>query len=698
MSIPSSRVDPEERLGDAIAEYLRAAESGRPLDRSEFLSRYPDLHPELSTFIANHDEASRMSQPLRDQVGSGDGGWPRPTFGPYEIRGEIGRGGMGVIYRAWQPGLNRSVALKMIRSGWGATEDDIERFQTEAEAAASLSHPNIVSIYEFGRIDDQHYYTMELIEGETIDRLDRDFFSHPREAATLLALVARAVHHAHQRGIIHRDLKPSNILVDEAGQPHITDFGLAIRAESGERRTESNVFLGTLPYMAPEQLSGKKQPLTTAVDIWSLGVILYELLTGKRPFQGKNQIDTIETIRSHSPASIRGQNFRVPGDLEAIVLKCLEKEPEHRFGSILDLATNLEGWLNGEPIRIGSVHPVVSAWWWCRRNPARAGLIAGAALFLVCAILGSAFYWAQQNAQRMGVLKGLVYTARFVADVVRTRFEEWGKAVDRTAQDPELPGIMEKWNQAIRELPNPADVRSLLNGANQQEIQKVCERLHRASQGGPAYEDWFILDERGTLVARTPTPVNLGGNFENREYFRGMAAHVAAGAGGTAHVSAAFLASVDGHAKFVVCRPIQDKGRFLGMVAMAMGTHRTMGLNNLQDDDRNVALIAPWDPSRRANDPEMIWPTAPRYVLFLHPGYKNPSENPVAIELPELPAEGMRKCPEDLLASDSGKARGIADYADPFAAKDPAYAGHWLAGMAPVGNTGFLVLVQQRDR
>jgi serine/threonine-protein kinase len=691
-------MDPEERLGDAIAEYVLAADSGRPLDRTEFLSRYPELGTELSAFFANHDEACRWSQPFRDLARSGEPGWQGASFGPYEIRGEIARGGMGVIYRARQPKLDRTVALKMIRAGRLATEEDIERFQTEAKAAASLSHPNIVPIYDFGQIEGRPFYTMELIEGETLDRLDRDFFSQPREAAILMALVARAVHHAHQRRIIHRDLKPSNILVDETGQPHITDFGLAIHAESGDRLTESNVLLGTLPYMAPEQLSRKEQPLTTAVDTWSLGVILYELLTGKRPFQGKNPIDTLERIRTQNPLSIRGQNFRVARDLDAIVMKCLVKEPERRYGSILGLARDLERWVKGEPIEARPVHRVVRAWSWCRRNPAGAGLAAGAALLLLSFSLGAAFYWAQENARRAGILKGLAYTARFVSDVVRTRFEEWGKGVSSAAQDPELLGIMVTWNEAVRRRSGPAEFRSLLEGSEQQDIQKVCERLHRASQGDPAYEDWFILDARGILVARTPRPVNLGEIFESRDYFKGMSAHLASGNAGTAHVSAAFLASVDRHAKFVVCRPIRQNGRFLGMIAMAMGTHRNMGLQNLQDEDRNVVLIAPWDPSRRTNDPETIWPSPPRYVLFLHPGYKNPSENPVAIQLPGLPAAGIRKCPEDLLASDSAKAWGIADYADPFAAKDRAYAGPWLAGMAPVGNTGFLVLVQQRDR
>jgi serine/threonine-protein kinase len=691
-------VDPEERLGDAIAEYLQAADSGRPLDRTEFLSRYPDLERELSEFFDNHEEARRLSQPLRDLALSGESGWQGRSFGPYEILGVIGQGGMGVIYRARHKELNLIVALKMIRTGRLATKEDIERFRREAKAAASLNHPNIVRMYEFGDIEGRQFYTMELIEGETLDRVDRDFYSMPRDAANLLALVARAVHHAHQRRIIHRDLKPTNILVDEAGQPHITDFGLAIQAESGDPLTESQILLGTLPYMAPERLSGKEQPLTTAVDTWALGVILYELLTGKRPFEGKNQIDTLERIRSQNPSPIRAQNFRVPRDLEAVVLKCLEKEPERRYGSTLGLARDLERLLKGEPIEARPVHRVVRAWSWCRRNPAGAGLAAAAALFLVSFSLGTAFYGAQQNARRAGIINELVYTARFVSEVVRTRFEEWGKGVTRAAQDPELLGIMAKWSKAVRERPDPAQLRNLLEGPEQEEIQKVCERLHQASQGDPAYEDWFVVDERGTLVARTPKPVNLGETYESRDYFKGMRAHLAVGNAGSAHISAAFRAAVDGHAKFVVCRPIQQEGRFLGMIAMAMGTHRTMGIPNLHDGDRNVVVIAPWDPSRRAKDPEPIWPSPPNYVLFLHPGYKNSSEPPVAIQIPELPAGGVRKCPEDLLASESAKAWGIAEFSDPFAAQNPAYAGHWLAGMAPVGNTGFLVLVQQRDR
>jgi serine/threonine-protein kinase len=697
MSQDKPEVDADEQLGQAIAAWIEAAETGNRLDPKEFIAQHPELAAELETFFSNHNDIEQLSLPFRELAAAGQTDWKGHRFGNYEIQEEIGRGGMGVVYRAIHKDLRRPVALKMIRAGKFATEEDVKRFRSEAKAAASLSHANIVPIHDFGEHEGQLYFTMELIQGRTLDRYGHDFRSDPDEAARLLAVVARAVHHAHQRRIIHRDLKPPNILIDNSGGPHVTDFGLAKQAESGEPRTESNVIIGTLAYMAPERLSEKVQPLTTSVDIWSLGVMLYELITGQEPFRGKTQTDTMDKIRKQDPASPRSINSEIPRDLEAITLKCLEKEPERRYGSALGLARDLERFLNREPIEARPVHRVVKVWSWCRRNPAGAGLIGAALLLVLTLSLGATFTWTRQAAQRAGILEGLVYTARFAAENVRARFEEWGGAVTFAARDPELGRIMDKWDQSVGALPDPSGLRTLLQGPDQLEIQKVCERLHQSSQGAPAYEDWFIIDRRGTLIARTPRPVHLGENFESRDYFQGLAAHLASKGAGTAHISTAFLASVDLHAKFVFCRPIESEGRFLGMIAMAMGTHRTMGLHDLHDQDRNVVLVAPWDPARRPNDPPMIWPTPPKHVLLLHPGYKNPSENPVAVDL-DLAGIGLRKCPDDLSASESGKARSLSDYADPFAARDPAYGGHWLAGMAPVGNTGFLVLVQQRDR
>jgi serine/threonine protein kinase len=697
--MPPGRIeaDSDERLGEAIASFLREADAGRPPDRKAFLSKYPDLEDELLEFLSNLDHATRLSGPLRDLAFLGQDAWKGPRFGSYEIQGEIARGGMGVVYRARQAGLNRTVALKMIRAARLATEEDLERFRMEAKAAASLSHPNIVPIYDFGEHEGQQFYTMELIEGHTLDRCDCDFRSRPREAARLIALVARAVHHAHQRRIIHRDLKPGNILVDDAGEPHVTDFGLAMKTETGERLTDSNILLGTLPYMAPEQLSDQGQTLTTAVDIWSLGVILYELLTGRQPFRGRNQVDSLDRIRKQDPTPPGVLNRNLQRDLEAICLKCLEKEPERRYGSALGVARDLERWLEGQPIEARAVHPFIRMWSWCRRHPGGAALGMAAALFLAATGTGVAFRLAEKRAHREGVIQGLVYTARFVADEVLHRFSQWGEKVTTSAQDSGLIEALKEWRKLHRENSPLDPPRKQLMEKAREKLERCCEAFRQADFGDPGVQDWFLLDPEGTLLARAPSTPNVGENYQGRDYFKGLLLHPEGSDKASVHVSSAFRASVDKCVKFVICRRIEDGSETLGVVAVAIGTHSTMGLRHIHDDQHRVALVAPWDPYLRANDPEMLWKKTPAHVLFLHPGYQNPGENPVAIDFPGLSEIGIRKCGRDLFPPPFERALGTGNYADPFSERDTRYAGRWRAGLAPVGNTGFLVIVQQRE-
>ncbi len=254
-------------------------------------------------------------------------------FGDYELQSVLGEGGMGIVYKARQLSLNRPVALKMIKSSRFAGAEEVRRFQNESEAVAQLDHPNIVPIFEVGQFEDQHYFSMKLIAGESLDKRPRDYLAKPRQAADLVALIALAVHHAHQRGILHRDLKPANILIDSEGEPHVTDFGLAKRVEGDSEPTQSGAILGTPAYMAPEQASGKRGSVTTATDVYGLGAVLYVLVTGKAPFSGDSVIDTLEQVRERPPEPPSRRNPGVPRDLEVICLKCLEKEPRQRYPS-----------------------------------------------------------------------------------------------------------------------------------------------------------------------------------------------------------------------------------------------------------------------------------------------------------------------------------------------------------------------------
>jgi tetratricopeptide (TPR) repeat protein len=353
-------------------------------------------------------------------------------LGDYALIAEIAHGGMGVVYKAQQQRAKRLVALKVILSARLSSPAALERFQTETEAAARLDHPNIVPIYEVGEADGLPYFSMKLVEGGSLaQRLKEGRWQPgegkggtlqtacpcpPRLAAKLMATVARAVHYAHQHGILHRDLKPANILLDTKLEPFVTDFGLAKLVEKEAHLTKSLATLGTPAYMAPEQAGGSGQPVTTAADVYSLGAILYELLTGRCPFRGGSEMETLRRVLEQEPAPPRVLNPDLDRDLQTICLKALAKEPYCRYPSAEALALDLERWLAGEPIEARAATATEKLWRWCRRKPALAGLAAATALVTLLAF--GAVTWAWQQARAEAAKSREV--AHFLQDLLNT--------------------------------------------------------------------------------------------------------------------------------------------------------------------------------------------------------------------------------------------------------------------------------------
>ncbi len=309
-------------------------------------------------------------------------------FGKYELLEEIARGGMGVVFKARQAGLNRVVALKMILAGQLAGEADVQRFYLEAQTAANLQHPYIVAIHEVGQQDGQHYFSMDYVEGVSLADLVRDHPLPPRQAARYVQQVADAIHYAHQQGTLHRDLKPSNVLIDRFDQPRVTDFGLARRIEDDQGLTATGAVIGTPSYMPPEQASAERGKLGPATDVYSLGAVLYELVTGRPPFRAATPLDTMLQVLSAEPAPPRALNPALSRDLETIILKCLAKEPEKRYASAGELSADLQAYQEGRPIRARRPGWAERAARWVARHRGSVTLTAAAAAASALLIIG----------------------------------------------------------------------------------------------------------------------------------------------------------------------------------------------------------------------------------------------------------------------------------------------------------------------
>jgi hypothetical protein len=435
---PAPGGTPEEQLRRACAELSRRLRSGDDCRAEQFFDAYPSLassadhaleliyvefitrrelgqNPDPAEWYARFPQwQDQLRRRLQGTSGAGDSEAPDPStveqssacsapqeaaapnqavrFGRYEVIEPLGRGGMGVVYKARDLVLGRIVALKMIRTGLLALPQEIERFYREARAAALFQHPHIVTLFDVGREGDQHYLTMAFAPGGSLTKHPERFGGDPREIATLTEKIARAVHFAHTKGILHRDLKPGNILLDEHGEPLVSDFGLAKFIDSDAALTQPGDFIGTPAYMAPEQAARLPETITARTDVWSLGVLLYELLTGRRPFAGKGSQEVTQQILTADPPKPRTVRPGLDRGLETIVLQCLEKEPARRYASAEALADDLARWLRAEPIAARPDPWPRRTWRKLRRHPSFAAvLVLVGTLALAAAVLWHGF-------------------------------------------------------------------------------------------------------------------------------------------------------------------------------------------------------------------------------------------------------------------------------------------------------------------
>lgn len=446
-SNPGKSSDWEARLDAAVAEYLACEDTGSTPDRTEFLARYPDHAKELAGFLEDQAHFRRIVSPFTnsekttttscpqcqcflDTVDSGTTcascGW-RATLGPsvedpfpithrlgrIKLTAVIGRGGFGTVYKGWDAEMHRTVAIKVLRKDPNKTraQSNLERFLREAKVTAQLDHPGIVRVYDVGQEKGTPYIVSELIEGRTLDSRIQTNRLTPKHAAKLMAQVADALHHAHQKGVVHRDVKPSNILMRDSDVPLITDFGLAFWDSGDASLTEDQQVLGTLRYMSPEQARGDTRRVDHRTDVYSLGVILYALLTGELPFTAKNRVILSYQVDYEEPRPPRALNVRVPRDLETICLKCLRKEPPSRYDTAADLADDLQRFLDGKPVLARPVGNFERLVLWAKRNRTLAAVGAMAAILLLATTVIS-MAWAVHADDQAKVIQKLLDESR----------------------------------------------------------------------------------------------------------------------------------------------------------------------------------------------------------------------------------------------------------------------------------------------
>ncbi len=650
--------DDDDGLDQVIARYIEDSEvvADSPKSLLALQERYRSEHAEhadaLSQFFEDVDAV--LMRGHEDQA---------PELERYSELELIGRGAMGLVFRAFDKVLGIHVAVKMPLSLGVGNQVEVERFRREAQSLARLEHPHIVRVFNVDEHRGKPFISMQLVDGTSLDELLDRYREDQRALARLLLNIARAVHHAHQRGILHRDLKPSNVLVacgEGLMQDHafVCDFGLARPVAAVEEDPERGALIGTITYMSPEQAKGERA--TTLSDVHGLGGILYALLTGRSPFRAETPVATLSQVSDPQlPPQAPGSFERnVDRTLEAVCLKCLEKDPSARYRSAEDVAKDLERWLAGQETEALRLSLPSRTWLWGRRNPLMAALAAVLAGLIA---LASVQVWEWRDAPR----EAQVILARHRAETLELRLEQLRRAVSSASA-----------HLAGRHLLEPLDIEGLQGWIERTAMARVD------LNGRSPFESWFVVDlDDGSIIARWPaiSPDIRDVDFRPRDYIGGLLAQPDPA---LPYVSQVFKALSDELYKFGISAALEDgEGRLGWVIVATTTTSANMGLPAVSQPRMVAALVA-----RRGAELVVGEPAPPAgfsdHLVLLHPAYQRGDE----------PAWLTREALERLR---TGMDRS---YLDPVALTHPGplYAGPWVAVYAPVPNSDFSVVVQRR--